>query len=217
MTGAEGSRTLRRTRCNRMPTSDRLREGAIVRGAMRPKRTTSSGCILIRKPAKNKQSIVRQRSPQTLVMSSIFLTGTSARTSVSVTTFMQFYMPVIMLPWRNDRASSSLYHLVIHLFSWSAYSERGHSYAGKKGRSVRQGASRGCFGDGGGLVDADLGGSLFKKRIPVPGRGKRGSARVIVATKRTDRWFFLYGFERRNSPTSAPRNGSSFRRSHRIC
>ncbi len=66
---------------------------------MRPKRTTSSGCILIRKPAKNKQSIVRQRSPQTLVMSSIFLTGTSARTSVSVTTFMQFYMPVIMLPW----------------------------------------------------------------------------------------------------------------------
>ncbi len=29
-----------------------------------------------------------------------------------------------------------------------------------------------------GLVDADLGGHLFKKRVASPGRGKRGSARV---------------------------------------
>ena len=34
-----------------------------------------------------------------------------------------------------------------------------------------------------GLVDADLGGYLVKKRVPLPGKGKRGGARTIVATK----------------------------------
>lgn len=47
-----------------------------------------------------------------------------------------------------------------------------------------------------GLIDADLGGHLVKKRIPLPGRGKSGGARTIVATKRADRWIFLYGFEK---------------------
>jgi hypothetical protein len=47
-----------------------------------------------------------------------------------------------------------------------------------------------------GLVDGDLGGKLLKKRIGLFGRGKRGSARTIVATNHSDRWFFLYGFEK---------------------
>ena len=45
-----------------------------------------------------------------------------------------------------------------------------------------------------GLVDADLGGSVYKKRVPLPGRGKSGGARILVATKQADRWFLLYGF-----------------------
>jgi hypothetical protein len=45
-----------------------------------------------------------------------------------------------------------------------------------------------------GLIDADLGGSVYKKRVPLPGRGKRGGARILVATKHADRWFLLYGF-----------------------
>jgi hypothetical protein len=45
-----------------------------------------------------------------------------------------------------------------------------------------------------GLVDADLGGHLVKKRVALSGQGKRGGARMIVATKWADRWFFLYGF-----------------------
>jgi hypothetical protein len=45
-----------------------------------------------------------------------------------------------------------------------------------------------------GLVDADLGGCLVKKRVALPGQGKRGGARTVVATKMADRWFFLYGF-----------------------
>jgi hypothetical protein len=47
-----------------------------------------------------------------------------------------------------------------------------------------------------GLIDADLGGHLVKKRVALPGQGKRGGARTIVATKRDDRWVFLYGFEK---------------------
>lgn len=45
-----------------------------------------------------------------------------------------------------------------------------------------------------GLVDADLGGHVVKKRVALAGRGKSGGARTIVATKMVDRWFFLFGF-----------------------
>lgn len=48
----------------------------------------------------------------------------------------------------------------------------------------------------GGLIDADLGGGLFKKRVGLPGKGKSGGIRTLVATNRGDRWFFLFGFEK---------------------
>jgi hypothetical protein len=47
-----------------------------------------------------------------------------------------------------------------------------------------------------GLIDADLGGGIVKKRVPLPGRGKSGSTRTLIATNKRDRWFFLYGFEK---------------------
>ena len=47
-----------------------------------------------------------------------------------------------------------------------------------------------------GLIDADLGGGIVKKRIGLAGRGKRGGARTLVATNRGNRWFFVYGFEK---------------------
>ncbi len=47
-----------------------------------------------------------------------------------------------------------------------------------------------------GLVDADLGGHVVKKRVALPGKGKSGGARTIVATKMADRWFFLFGFSK---------------------
>lgn len=52
-----------------------------------------------------------------------------------------------------------------------------------------------------GLVDADLGGGVVKKRVALPGRGKSGGARVLVATNRADRWFFLFGFEKSERPS----------------
>ena len=47
-----------------------------------------------------------------------------------------------------------------------------------------------------GLIDAELGGGVVKKRIALPGRGKRGGARTLVATNRGRRWFFVFGFEK---------------------
>lgn len=45
-----------------------------------------------------------------------------------------------------------------------------------------------------GSYEASLGGSIYKKRIPLDGRGKRGGARVIVAFKLNEMIIFIYGF-----------------------
>ena len=45
-----------------------------------------------------------------------------------------------------------------------------------------------------GLIDADLGGNVFKKRVALPGMGKRAGARTLVAGKLSRKWFFLFGF-----------------------
>jgi hypothetical protein len=45
-----------------------------------------------------------------------------------------------------------------------------------------------------GLLDANLGGNLIKKRIGRPGQGKRGGLRTIVAMSLVGLYFFLYGF-----------------------
>ncbi len=47
-----------------------------------------------------------------------------------------------------------------------------------------------------GLIDANLGGGILKKRVASAGRGKRGSTRTLVATNRVNRWFFVFGFEK---------------------
>ena len=47
-----------------------------------------------------------------------------------------------------------------------------------------------------GLIDADLGGFVVKKRLALHGQGKSSGARTIVATKFGMRWFFLFGFEK---------------------
>ena len=46
----------------------------------------------------------------------------------------------------------------------------------------------------GGLVHANLGGSLYKHRIALPGRGKRGGCRTLLSAKIGNRYVFLYGF-----------------------
>ncbi|PCJ16892.1 MAG: hypothetical protein COA96_18185 [SAR86 cluster bacterium] len=44
-----------------------------------------------------------------------------------------------------------------------------------------------------GLVEADLGGNVFKKRVSL-GQGKSGGARTLLAYKKGNRAFFIFGF-----------------------
>lgn len=49
-----------------------------------------------------------------------------------------------------------------------------------------------------GLIDANLGGGLLKKRIACPrsrsGAGVSSDSRTLLATYHNDAWYFLYGF-----------------------
>lgn len=55
-----------------------------------------------------------------------------------------------------------------------------------------------------GLIDADLGGGVVKKRVGLAGRGKSGGARTLVATNKGTRWFFVFGFEKSDRANIAP-------------
>ena len=52
-----------------------------------------------------------------------------------------------------------------------------------------------------GLIDADLGGHVFKKRVALPGRGKSGSLRTMLVFKRDHDVFFVYGFAKKARST----------------
>lgn len=52
-----------------------------------------------------------------------------------------------------------------------------------------------------GLIDARLGGQVVKKRVALPGRGKRGSTRTLVAFKKDNKAFFIYGFAKNERAT----------------
>ncbi len=45
-----------------------------------------------------------------------------------------------------------------------------------------------------GLIAADLGGHVFKKRVSLPGRCKSGGMRTLIAFKQEHHMFFVYGF-----------------------
>ena len=47
-----------------------------------------------------------------------------------------------------------------------------------------------------GLFEADLGAGVCKKRVALPGQGKSGSVRTLVAKKHKDAIFFLAGREK---------------------
>ena len=49
-----------------------------------------------------------------------------------------------------------------------------------------------------GLIDAQLSDFVYKKRIALPGRGKRGSTRTVLAFKAKDKSFFIFGYAKNN-------------------
>ncbi len=48
----------------------------------------------------------------------------------------------------------------------------------------------------GGLIDADLGGFLYKKRVARPGSGKSGGFRTLLSARIGRRYVFLHGFSK---------------------
>jgi hypothetical protein len=52
-----------------------------------------------------------------------------------------------------------------------------------------------------GNVEANLGGNVYKKRIPFPGKGKRGSGRSILFYKRGNMAIFVHGFAKNEKTT----------------
>lgn len=47
-----------------------------------------------------------------------------------------------------------------------------------------------------GLIDADLGGLLYKKRVARPGGGKSGGWRTLLSARIGNRYVFLHGFSK---------------------
>ena len=56
-----------------------------------------------------------------------------------------------------------------------------------------------------GLIDADLGGHVYKKRISIEGQGKRGGLRTILAFKVGYKAFFMYGFAKNERSNVSPK------------
>jgi len=52
-----------------------------------------------------------------------------------------------------------------------------------------------------GLIDADLGAEVVKKRVGLSGHGKRGGARTLVATNKGNRWFLCTDSKKITVPT----------------
>jgi len=63
-----------------------------------------------------------------------------------------------------------------------------------------------------GLWDANLGGKVYKKRVALAGRGKRGGARTLVAFRRGDRVFFMYGFAKNQRANITPKEKQALKR-----
>lgn len=45
-----------------------------------------------------------------------------------------------------------------------------------------------------GLVDASLGGNVYKKRVAIGAKGKSGGVRTLLAYQSSNKAFFMYGF-----------------------
>ncbi len=67
-----------------------------------------------------------------------------------------------------------------------------------------------------GLIDADLGGGLLKKRIARNGQGKRGGFRTLVANHPSNHWFFVYGYAKHDMANLSPRDERDCRRAARL-
>lgn len=62
-----------------------------------------------------------------------------------------------------------------------------------------------------GLIDADLGGGLIKKRVARAGGGKSGGYRMLIAYREGERAVFLYGFPKNHRDNIEPKELESLK------
>lgn len=62
-----------------------------------------------------------------------------------------------------------------------------------------------------GLVDASLGGGLYKKRVAMPGKGKSGSYRTLLAFKAKERACFVFGFSKNDRDNIGSKEGKALK------
>lgn len=62
-----------------------------------------------------------------------------------------------------------------------------------------------------GLYDANLGGGVYKKRLPRSGQGKSGGYRTLILFKSGDIAIFVYGFAKNEKENISPREREAFK------
>jgi len=65
----------------------------------------------------------------------------------------------------------------------------------------------------GGLMDANLGGHVFKKPVGIAGRGKRSGARTLLALQVAERACFLYGYAKNRRANVSDKELQALKRS----
>ncbi len=68
------------------------------------------------------------------------------------------------------------------------------------GSSLREAIARAARG----LVDADLGGGIIKRRVARLGQGRSGGHRILIAYRAGERAVFLYGFAKSERENIGP-------------
>ena len=67
-----------------------------------------------------------------------------------------------------------------------------------------------------GLYDANLGGNVYKKRVPLNNNGKSGGARTIIAFKVNDKAFFIYSFAKNKQDNINEKDLKALKKSAKI-
>jgi hypothetical protein len=67
-----------------------------------------------------------------------------------------------------------------------------------------------------GIIHANLGGNVYKQRVAIEGRGKRGGSRVIVAANLRDRWIFVHCYTKNDRDNISHDEETAFKEFARI-
>ena len=108
------------------------------------------------------------------------------------------------------------YRTQYYFFGMSLYKTRPFARIAKKGGISDAALKAAAEEMRKGIIHADLGGNVYKQRVAVPGRGKRGGSRVIVAANLHDRWIFVHVYLKKDQDGIAPDELIAFKEFARV-